>query len=64
MKRQAWMKAGGLCLLAAVTGLALAQQPKTDLGKREYDNNCAVCHGSDAKGNGPYADMLRTPAPD
>jgi mono/diheme cytochrome c family protein len=25
-----------------------------DVGKREYDTHCAVCHGSKGKGDGPY----------
>jgi mono/diheme cytochrome c family protein len=35
--------------------LASAQQ-KVDIGKREYDSNCAVCHGLKGKGDGPRAD--------
>jgi mono/diheme cytochrome c family protein len=34
--------------------LAFGQQ-KVDLGKREYDANCAVCHGAAGRGDGPYA---------
>jgi mono/diheme cytochrome c family protein len=35
--------------------LAAAQAQKVpDLGKREYDANCAVCHGVTGKGDGPY----------
>jgi mono/diheme cytochrome c family protein len=42
-----------------------AQQNKaTDLGKREFDNNCASCHGVDGKGNGPMGEFLRRSAPD
>ena len=26
-----------------------------DLGKREYDANCAVCHGAKGKGDGPFS---------
>jgi mono/diheme cytochrome c family protein len=37
--------------------LAIAQQP-FDLGKREYQSNCAVCHGAEAKGDGPYMKYL------
>jgi mono/diheme cytochrome c family protein len=43
--------------------LALAQ-PKVDLGKREYDGKCAVCHGAGGKGDGPYAQQLKTKPPD
>lgn len=40
--------------LAAASFAAIAQQPaqRVDLGKREFDNNCAVCHGRDAKAAG------------
>jgi mono/diheme cytochrome c family protein len=37
---------------------ALAQNPKFDLGKREYLSNCAVCHGLGGKGDGVYKDLL------
>ena len=36
----------------AIARAALAQ-PRVDLGKREYDGKCAVCHGADGKGSGP-----------
>jgi mono/diheme cytochrome c family protein len=29
-----------------------------DLGKREYDSKCAICHGQTGHGNGPYAGLL------
>ena len=40
-----------------------AEQPppaKFDLGKREYDAKCAVCHGAAGKGDGPFAGVLTT----
>jgi mono/diheme cytochrome c family protein len=49
-----------LCL-----GTAFAQaQNTTDLGKREFDTNCASCHGVDGKGNGPIGELLRRSPPD
>jgi mono/diheme cytochrome c family protein len=36
---------------------------KADLGKQEYDANCAICHGATGKGDGAYADMLNTRVP-
>jgi mono/diheme cytochrome c family protein len=47
-------------LLAAFAGTSTAD----DLGKREYDNNCAVCHGVTGKGDGPYAGIIDTRVPD
>jgi len=37
---------------------------KTDLGKREYENSCAVCHGKDGKGAGAINDLLKKPPTD
>jgi mono/diheme cytochrome c family protein len=34
-----------------------------DLGKREYDANCAVCHGTTGKGDGPFASMINARVP-
>lgn len=33
-------------------------------GKQTYMQYCASCHGSDARGNGPAAFVLKTPPPD
>ena len=33
-------------------------------GKEMYTNYCAVCHGTDGKGNGPAAEALKTPPAD
>jgi mono/diheme cytochrome c family protein len=33
-------------------------------GKEMYTTYCAVCHGTEGKGNGPAADALKTPPPD
>lgn len=56
----------GAChLLAAMAVMAQPAQPlRTDFGKREFDSKCAVCHGLNAKGNGPVVDLLRKPPPD
>ncbi len=50
-------------LLACGVTAAWAQA-KPDAGKREYDANCAVCHGADGRGNGPYVDLLKRSPPD
>ena len=58
---RAW--GAGLALLV-LAGTATGQTTRVDQGKREFDANCAVCHGSTGKGNGPYLDMLRRSPPD
>ncbi|MFZ9440214.1 MAG: c-type cytochrome [Hylemonella sp.] len=39
-----------LLSLALCSGAVLAQQ-RVDFGKREFESNCASCHGMDGKGN-------------
>jgi mono/diheme cytochrome c family protein len=44
-------------------GSAFAQKPKVDPGKREYDSNCALCHGATGKGDGRYGEVLKLTRP-
>jgi mono/diheme cytochrome c family protein len=58
---------GTTCITAAImigmTGIAQAQaKGKYDMGKREYESKCAVCHGYKGMGDGSYADLLKKPA--
>lgn len=51
-------------VLAMLSGIAYAQPGKIDPGKREFEANCASCHASDGKGNGPFVQYLRSNPPD
>lgn len=55
-------------LLAPVIGIALmataAAAQNVTLGEQEYLDSCAVCHGSDGKGDGVLAGYLNTAVPD
>lgn len=69
-----------LAILMMVSGFAAAQQtpaegaptlkhvPITNTpsnsGHEMFSSYCAVCHGKDAKGNGPAASALKTPPTD
>lgn len=47
-----------LSCLTAVSYAATTE--KADLGKREYMDKCAVCHGMSGKGDGGAIDILKT----
>jgi mono/diheme cytochrome c family protein len=53
-----------LAMSAGVVATAFSAEKNAlgtfDLGKREYDFKCAVCHGRLGKGDGPYAGLLET----
>ena len=51
----------------AVCGAAAFAQgtaQTTDWGKREFEANCASCHGEEGKGDGPKSFGLSAPSPD
>lgn len=50
--------------LAVGSGAALAQAGGGDIGKQEFTENCASCHGVDGKGNGPLGNLLQRSPPD
>lgn len=33
-------------------------------GQAEYAMSCAVCHGEQGRGDGPYTELLKIPSPD
>lgn len=62
MKKSESIAAAIVCfvLAAGFANVSLAD----DVGKIEYENNCAVCHGMSGRGNGPYAGIIDTKVPD
>lgn len=57
-------KTGAVALgLFLCSGLASAQV-SNDLGKIEFVNNCAACHGVEGKGNGALGNLLQRSPPD
>jgi mono/diheme cytochrome c family protein len=65
-----------LTLVLAMAMMTSAQEPKKEIkhvpirptsaasGQEMYKSYCAVCHGTDGKGNGPAAAALKVPPPD
>jgi mono/diheme cytochrome c family protein len=63
-------------VVVAMMMMASAQEPKKEIkhvpiaatspasGQEMYKTYCAVCHGADAKGNGPAVEALKVPPPD
>ncbi len=54
-----------MLLLAVVGGIlfgvavaAAQEQEVIDVGKKEFQRSCASCHGAEARGNGPTAEVL------
>lgn len=65
MRYQWTSMAAVAALTMAVAPSVLAQaKPSSDFGKREFEANCASCHGLNAKGNGPLVEFLRKSPPD
>ncbi len=48
-----------LASLCLAGNAVAAGKEKIDLGKQEYMNKCAVCHGQSGKGDGGVADVLK-----
>lgn len=62
MRSNGFLMSFAACALCSMTATALAQA-KLDLGKREFETKCAVCHGLDGKGKGLMPSSSRTPCP-
>lgn len=53
-----------MILICAAAGTASAQEPDPKDGRDLYRTYCWQCHGRDATGNGPMAEMLAIETPD
>jgi mono/diheme cytochrome c family protein len=57
-----------LMMIIVVAGAASCTLPPAGLaqqrGQQTFDRVCATCHGADARGNGPVAEMFAVPVPD
>lgn len=55
---------GVICVVFAAGAFAQDKTGRIDVGKREYEANCASCHGVEGKGNGPFVELLKKAPPD
>jgi len=62
MKAKALFSFGVILSLATVQ--VFAQERGASLGQLEYESSCAVCHGADGGGGGPYTELLTVSVPD
>jgi len=62
--RKSLVIAAALAVCGAVQAQSKGSDKPVDAGKREYDSNCANCHGVEGKGHGPYNQFLQRSAPD
>ncbi len=56
-------------IAAALTGavmpmLALPVAASDEIGKEQYDQNCAACHGATGTGNGDLSELMTVKVPD
>lgn len=60
------LAAAAALFFVAAFGTVQAASPEeaVEAGQREFQENCAVCHGADGKGTGPLAAELKKGAPD
>ena len=49
---------------AGFASASVAWSQELSLGQREYESNCAVCHGKSGKGDGPVAQVIIGTVPD
>jgi mono/diheme cytochrome c family protein len=54
----------GMILACVAAGAGVAQELDTEAGRDLYRTYCWQCHGLDATGNGPMAEMLAITTPD
>ncbi|WP_108258317.1 c-type cytochrome [Mangrovicoccus ximenensis] len=54
----------GILTAIPVLALAAAAAWGDEMGKQDYMQGCAGCHGESGLGQGPVADLLNVPVPD
>jgi mono/diheme cytochrome c family protein len=61
VKKSNWLRTAGIGLAAMAAMSAQAADDKVAAsGKERFNQYCAVCHGSSAKGDGPFAPLMTT----
>jgi hypothetical protein len=63
-KTMRWTSHAVVVLTLSVGWGSAGAQQRGELGKREFQQNCVVCHGAAGKGDGSYGELLRQRVPD
>ena len=66
MKPKCLLMLASAAMLSAAASAAVAaeRKPVVDIGKNEYVNSCALCHGLDGKAGGTVNELLKKAPPD
>lgn len=64
MKGRTAIPIAGLVGLAVVAGCAMRSMPEPSEGRAIYQANCAQCHGTEGRGDGPWAAFHDPPPTD
>ena len=54
----------GAGIMAVLAACATLDMPDAHEGKALFDENCAVCHGTSGRGDGPWAEGMTPPVAD
>lgn len=58
------LKSAALVLALALPVALPAAAADLDLGRETFAGACAACHGAEARGDGPMAELISIPVPD
>jgi mono/diheme cytochrome c family protein len=53
-----------LCVFTSAFAITASGADRSDIGKVEYEQSCATCHGLDGKGRGSIAQTFQLSVPD
>lgn len=64
MRPSLFSLATGVLAVGVIAACTPEEMPQASDGRALFMENCAICHGADAKGNGPMARAMASAPPD